>query len=627
MRKTLLALMVLFIGASPAYAISWQNTLVVLIGSSVYDNAPALDFVENDLDAMQAYAREGLGVPKEQIHVIRNATLANYVATFSQGGLLDQEMKRLQANLLVYVSSHGLPNSAGESSLLPQNGSPSIPATLFRRDDILAAMHRAKSELPDDRRFLAIFDACFSGNTRVGKISDAKAPPLGAAMTVNGINVLTAADSQSVAFADKRAELSGLTSTFLRAVSGQADETEFGGNADGEVSGGELAAFIKRTIGTITASNQKPEANIVDDIVLPQFVVERLQEEIEEQRLASLWKAGNFEQSALPTAANITLAHTDEELGGLYRKFDEIDSNLQAFEARCAGVGSCEGYAEQISKVRRQLDVSYFALEDQRSWITETLGNRRQRCRGYLKQCQHLKGLDAGYACLNEKRALRECRLLSASDALFDQNLIEQTAGEDSLAGWRACADQCRLEINRADARAKILEIEQLAVRRATDLAAWEKAKALNVPDAYAKYLKTCNAVCAFRNEAEATLASLSRLNSVATANANNVVERSKRTASTEFERVPFAGKVRILQEFLNAWNCHAGAVDGVIGARTKHAYERFSRKNGLAVADVSGANVEAVLEAIFSADDKGFRHCRIRKKRHPTHRKKASRH
>ncbi len=138
-----------------AKASSWQNTLVVLIGSSDYDNAPSLDFVNNDLDAMASYARDGLGVPDQQVHVLRDATLTDYLQVFSEGGLIDREARRLQSNVLVYVSSHGLPNSSGDSSLLPKDGIPSISATLFKQSDIIQALERAKSQLPSDRTFLA----------------------------------------------------------------------------------------------------------------------------------------------------------------------------------------------------------------------------------------------------------------------------------------------------------------------------------------------------------------------------------------------------------------------------------------------------------------------------------------
>lgn len=248
-------------------------------------------------------------------------------------------------------------------------------------------------------------------------------------------NVLSAATGDSVAFADRTAQLSGLTSAFLRAVSGQADEAAFGGNDDGQVSSDEVQAFIGRTIGAITLSDQKTESNFVEELIFPPFLVGRLSDEVEKQRLEALWRASSLETPNVPTIAQTVKATSEDDLLYLYRQYDEADISIQAFESRCGKSALCAPYEDQLAIAKHELDSSYFRLEDQKAWIEETLQDRTERCQGYLSSCERLRGLDPTYSCIHERRAKRECRFLEAATELVGDDSNAMTQAQQTQSG------------------------------------------------------------------------------------------------------------------------------------------------------------------------------------------------
>jgi|GEM_PF-2140768 len=146
-----------------------ENTFVLLMGNSKYKYAPEADFALRDVRLMHTYFTDVLGVPKNQVTVLENASLSDmvyYLGNENQEGRLMDTPNRADKRLIVYFSGHGMPSLDGKDGfLLP------VDARL-NRPDITAYQLSAFYEqlrILEMGETVVFLESCFSGRTGDGQ--------------------------------------------------------------------------------------------------------------------------------------------------------------------------------------------------------------------------------------------------------------------------------------------------------------------------------------------------------------------------------------------------------------------------------------------------------------------------
>lgn len=144
------------------------NTYALIIGNEDYKskqrglrNEQNVDYAENDAQIFALYCKKTLGIPHNQIKILKNATSAE----ISQG--LDwinnlSKIERGKARIIFYYSGHGLPHErTKEAYLIPTD----VSGTQFKYSIKLNDVYRILTEHPS-KQVTVFLDACFSGGAR-----------------------------------------------------------------------------------------------------------------------------------------------------------------------------------------------------------------------------------------------------------------------------------------------------------------------------------------------------------------------------------------------------------------------------------------------------------------------------
>lgn len=235
-----------------------KNTFAVIISNETYQNEKAVPYASNDGKVFAEYCQKTLGVPKQNVHLIKDATLNN----------IKYEIKWLQdvinvyngdAHVIFYYAGHGIPDEKNKSAyLLPVDGYGSDVTTGYSLDDL----YKALGSLPS-KSVTVFLDACFSGANRDG---DMLASARGVAIKVKSSSpignmvVFTAAQGDETAYPYKE-EGHGLFTYYLLK---KLQETK------GDVTLGELGDYIqtqvKRQSVVINGKLQSPSILVSPNI-------------------------------------------------------------------------------------------------------------------------------------------------------------------------------------------------------------------------------------------------------------------------------------------------------------------------------------------------------------------------
>lgn len=115
----------------------------------------------NDGESMAKYCEIAFGLPPENIHLVKNATLNNMRREIN---LMKQiaEAYDNEATFLIYYAGHGIPDEKTQNAyLLPVDGFISDMTTCYSLKDLYDNV----GSLPTKRNII-ILDACFSGANR-----------------------------------------------------------------------------------------------------------------------------------------------------------------------------------------------------------------------------------------------------------------------------------------------------------------------------------------------------------------------------------------------------------------------------------------------------------------------------
>lgn len=145
----------------PENAGSNENTFAVIIANENYQEESKVEYALNDGEMFKEYCQKTLGLPEENIHYKKDATL-NHI--YTEIDWLSQVAKAYngEAKLIVYYAGHGIPDEAnGSAYLLPIDGK----GTNLRTGYSLAQFYKTLGELPS-QGVTVFMDACFSGTKR-----------------------------------------------------------------------------------------------------------------------------------------------------------------------------------------------------------------------------------------------------------------------------------------------------------------------------------------------------------------------------------------------------------------------------------------------------------------------------
>lgn len=138
-----------------------HNLFALIIANENYLEVEDVTNAINDGKIMAEYCKKTLGIPEENIHLVKNATLNNIKREIA---LMEQiaETYKGDANFIIYYAGHGIPDiTSGNSYILPVDGYLSDLSTCYALSDFYAKI----GDFPSQKLMIFI-DACFSGSLR-----------------------------------------------------------------------------------------------------------------------------------------------------------------------------------------------------------------------------------------------------------------------------------------------------------------------------------------------------------------------------------------------------------------------------------------------------------------------------
>lgn len=149
----------------PLNSVTNANTFAAIIANENYQDESKVSYAINDGEMFKTYCKKVLGLPEENIHFRRDATLNNILSEINWLENVAKAYKG-EAKLIVYYAGHGIPDEAsGLAYLLPVDGKGNLLATGYS----LTNLYKTLGELPV-KNITVFMDACFSGAQRNGKM-------------------------------------------------------------------------------------------------------------------------------------------------------------------------------------------------------------------------------------------------------------------------------------------------------------------------------------------------------------------------------------------------------------------------------------------------------------------------
>lgn len=147
----------------PKINIENKGTIVIIIANEHYQEEANVDFANNDGEIFKEYCNQTLGIPSNQIHFRKDATLNNILSELNWlKNVTSTSEFRDSSNIIFYYAGHGIPDEAtGTSYILPVDGVGNIVSTGYS----LSSLYSFLSSLPI-KRATVFMDACFSGSKR-----------------------------------------------------------------------------------------------------------------------------------------------------------------------------------------------------------------------------------------------------------------------------------------------------------------------------------------------------------------------------------------------------------------------------------------------------------------------------
>ena len=236
----------------PSNAQNNEKTFAVIFANENYHEEEDVEFALNDGEMFKEYCHKVLGLPEDNVHIRKDATLNNIRAEVSW---MQQVAKAYngQARFVVFYAGHGIPDEKSATAyLLPVDGK----GTMLDTGYSLAKLYEQLGNMPAER--VTIFmDACFSGSKRgEGMLASARGVAIKAKQQApqGKMVVFSAASGDETAYPLKDKEHGLFTYYLLKKLK----ETK------GDVTYGELGSYITEQVSRKSiVSNGKSQSPTV----------------------------------------------------------------------------------------------------------------------------------------------------------------------------------------------------------------------------------------------------------------------------------------------------------------------------------------------------------------------------
>lgn len=232
-----------------------SNTFALIIANENYQDVAKVPNALNDGMMFGQYCEKTLGIPRNNIHIQKDATLNNIKR---QLHWLKQVMEAYQgqASIIFYYAGHGIPDeSNGSAFLLPVDGFGTDTSTGYSLESLYAELNNKPA-----KSAVVFLDACFSGSSRGdGMLASARGVAIKSKPTqVKGnIVVFSAAQGDETAYPYKEKE-HGLFTYFLlkklQETEGNCSLSDLGDYLKQQVSRSSIIINGKSQTPTVTAS-------------------------------------------------------------------------------------------------------------------------------------------------------------------------------------------------------------------------------------------------------------------------------------------------------------------------------------------------------------------------------------
>ncbi|MDE6445032.1 MAG: caspase family protein [Muribaculaceae bacterium] len=136
-------------------------TFAFIFANEDYQEVANVPHALNDGERFAEYCQKTFGIPKTNVHLIKNGTLNNIRREINLMKEIAQAYKG-EASFIIYYAGHGIPDEDSRKAyLLPTDGYPTDLSTCYSLNDL----YRTIGDLPVKRN-IVFLDACFSGATR-----------------------------------------------------------------------------------------------------------------------------------------------------------------------------------------------------------------------------------------------------------------------------------------------------------------------------------------------------------------------------------------------------------------------------------------------------------------------------
>lgn len=220
----------------PSNAQGNDKTFAVIFANENYAEEVNVEYALNDGEMFKEYCHKVLGLPEDNVHIRKDATLNNMKAEISW---MQQVAKAYnnKARFIVFYAGHGIPDESSKTAyLLPVDGKGTMVDTGYS----LASLYATLGSMPAER-VTVFMDACFSGSKRgEGMLASARGVAIKAKTQApkGKMIVLSAAQGDETAYPYKEKQ-HGLFTYFLLK---KLKETK------GNVTYGELTNYITEQV-------------------------------------------------------------------------------------------------------------------------------------------------------------------------------------------------------------------------------------------------------------------------------------------------------------------------------------------------------------------------------------------
>lgn len=145
----------------PTTNLSNDNVFALIIVNEDYQEVAPVPNALNDGEIFAVYCKKTLGLPSENIHLVKNASLNNIRRELN---LMQKIADAFQgdASFIFYYAGHGIPDEiTRQSYIIPIDGFAADLSTCYMLSDLYDAIGKMPSA-----KNIVILDACFSGSQR-----------------------------------------------------------------------------------------------------------------------------------------------------------------------------------------------------------------------------------------------------------------------------------------------------------------------------------------------------------------------------------------------------------------------------------------------------------------------------